>query len=166
MACNPRNDGQFFVVWSYVQMWHTEMLFKGNSLWGCLVLNIGQKMLIVAHYYSCLFLDCKASSWEPIAPKISVLKFSNRFPNSILATLPELEVFLFFISIVGFPNISPNFSPTSRVIYTNLIDLCKGFVRDITKCHEIEIFYYVFWDPLKQECPYCIFLKVIMFRFM
>ena len=41
------------------------------------------------------FLSCNASSWEPIALKISVLKFASRFPNSILVTPLELEVFPF-----------------------------------------------------------------------
>ena len=72
-----------------------EMLFNGHSCWGCLVLHLEQKMLIVAHSSSCLFLACNASSWEPIAPKISILKFSNRFPNYILVTPPEMGVFPF-----------------------------------------------------------------------
>ena len=93
MSCNPRNDGKLSIRCSSVQMWHMEMSFNGNSLWGCLVLHLGQKILIAAHSSSCLLLDCKEYSWEPIYPNISFLKLSNRFPNSTLVTPLELGMF-------------------------------------------------------------------------
>ena len=37
---------------------------------------------------SCRFFVFNASNWELKVPKISVLKFSNKFPNSVLVTPP------------------------------------------------------------------------------
>jgi hypothetical protein len=87
------NDGNFSIEWSSVQNPQIEMLSNGNSLGECFLLHLGQYMLIVAFSSSCFFLILRVSNWEPIVLKISVLKFSKKFPISALVIPPELTGF-------------------------------------------------------------------------
>ena len=93
MANKLGNDGHFSITWSSVQKPQTEMLSNGHSLEECFLLHIGKYMHIVAFSSSCFFLIFRVSNWEPIVLKISVLKFSNRFPISTLVIPPELTGF-------------------------------------------------------------------------
>jgi hypothetical protein len=93
MANKLGNDGHFSVEWSSVQKPQTEMLSNGHSLEECFLLHLGQYMLIAAFSSSCFFLILRVSNWEPIVLKISVLKFSKRFPISSLVIPPELTGF-------------------------------------------------------------------------
>jgi hypothetical protein len=65
------------------------MKFNGNSFSGCFFRHLGQKIAKIASS-SCFFFSFRVSIWLSIVLKMPVLKFSNKFPNSILVTVPEL----------------------------------------------------------------------------
>ena len=97
MANKLGNDGNFSVEWSSVQKPQTEMLSNGNSLEECFLLHLGQYMLIVAFSSSYFFFILRVSNLECIVLKISVVKFSKRFPISALVIPPELIGFKFLL---------------------------------------------------------------------
>ena len=62
-------------------------IIKGTLLKRVPFSTFGKNMCSAALYSSsCLFLISKASNWEVKILKISVLKFSNKFPSSVLMT--------------------------------------------------------------------------------
>jgi hypothetical protein len=97
MANKLGNDGHFSVEWSSVQKPKTKILSNEHSLEECFLLHLGQYMLIDAFSSSCFFLIFRVSKWEPIVLKVSVLKFSKRFPISALVIPPELTGFKFLL---------------------------------------------------------------------
>jgi hypothetical protein len=97
MANKPCNDGNFSVEPSSVQKPQTEMLSNGHSIEECFLLHLGKNMLIVAFSSCCFFSIFRVSNWEPIVLKISILKFSKRFPISTLLIQPELTGFKFLL---------------------------------------------------------------------
>jgi hypothetical protein len=62
------------------------ILSRGHSLSGCFSLHLGQKNERSYFSSSCFFLNCKVSNCKLRVPRISVLKFSSKFPNSTLVT--------------------------------------------------------------------------------
>jgi hypothetical protein len=73
------------------------MLSNGHSLEECFLLHLWQYMLIASFPSSCFYFILRVSNWEPIVLKMSILKFSRRFPISALVIRPELIGFKFLL---------------------------------------------------------------------
>ena len=68
---------------------HSWILSNGQSLKWCLFLHLEQNIDNMGSCSSCFFVAFNVSNWELSVLKRSVLKFSNKLPNSTLVTLPE-----------------------------------------------------------------------------
>jgi hypothetical protein len=89
MACSSRKVGHSDVGCSSVRMQQTSMKFNGHSFSGCLFLHLGEN-IAKATSSSCLFFNFRVSNWLLIVLKMSILKFSNKFPNAGLVIVPYL----------------------------------------------------------------------------
>ena len=65
------------------------MTFNGHYFSPFFFWHLGQKIAKTVSS-SCFFFSFRVSNWLLIVLKMFVLKFSNKFPNSILVTVPEL----------------------------------------------------------------------------
>ena len=101
-ACKLGNEGQSSVEWLSSHKPHILTTFNGHSLKGCLFLHFEQKMLKTAFSSSCFLFVFIVSDYELRVLKISTLKFSKIFPNSILVTPPEVDLLL-LASLIHFP---------------------------------------------------------------
>ena len=65
------------------------MTFNGHSFsLLCFFQHLSQNIAKASS--SCFFFSFRVSNWLLIVLKMFVLKFSNKFPNSVLVTVPEL----------------------------------------------------------------------------
>lgn len=86
MACNPSNEESSLVECLSKPIAHTSMALKWHSFSGCLFLQRGQNIAIDIFSSSCFLLLLRVYRWLLIVLRISFLRFSNRFPNSILVS--------------------------------------------------------------------------------
>jgi hypothetical protein len=82
---SPSKEGQCYVECSRVHIAHILMLFKGHSFNECIFLHLGKNIDMVG-FCSCFFLTYNVSICKLRVPRMQVLKFSNKFPNSSLIT--------------------------------------------------------------------------------
>jgi hypothetical protein len=106
MACISRNVAHSDVGLSSVHMQQTSMKFNGHSFSWCFFQHLGQNIAKETSS-SCFFFSFKVFNWLLIMIKMYVLKFSNKFPNLIPVTVPELCLeFLLKESLGPFPILS------------------------------------------------------------
>jgi hypothetical protein len=103
MACSSSKVGHSDVGCSSVHRPPISMTFNGHSFSPCFFRHLGQKIAKTISS-SCFFFRFRVSNWLLIVLKMSILKFSHKFPKSILVTIPKLcLVFLLKESLGALP---------------------------------------------------------------